>query len=64
MKELPITLLLRPTGFNTLATDVWSAAGTGQYGRAAVSALVLIALSAVPTALLVGRQTPALSARR
>lgn len=59
MKELPITLLLRPTGFNTLATDVWSAAGTGQYGRAAVSALVLIALSAVPTALLVGRQTPA-----
>jgi iron(III) transport system permease protein len=57
MKELPITLLLRPTGFTTLATDIWSATGTGQYGKAAVSSLVLIGLSAVPTALLVGRQS-------
>lgn len=57
MKELPITLLLRPTGFNTLATDIWEATGTGQYGRAAISALVLIAIAAVPTTLLLGRDS-------
>lgn len=64
MKELPITLLLRPTGFTTLATDIWTATGTGKYGSAAISALVLIALSAIPTALLVGRQAPPTSGRR
>lgn len=62
VKELPITLLLRPTGFDTLATEIWDATGAGQYGRAATSALVLIALSAVPTLILSGRnesRTPA-----
>jgi iron(III) transport system permease protein len=61
LKELPITLLLRPTGFDTLATDIWDATGAGQYGRAATSALVLIGLSAIPTMILSGRaesQTP------
>lgn len=55
LKELPITLLLRPTGFDTLATNVWDAIGAGQYGRAATSSLVLIALSAIPTMILSGR---------
>jgi iron(III) transport system permease protein len=55
LKELPITLLLRPTGFDTLATDIWDATGAGQYGRAATSALVLIAISAIPTLILTGR---------
>ncbi|MCO5228137.1 MAG: iron ABC transporter permease [Thermomicrobiales bacterium] len=57
MKELPITLLLRPTGVNTLATDIWEATGTGQYGSAAISALILISIAAVPTAVLLGRDT-------
>lgn len=57
MKELPITLLLRPTGFNTLATDIWESTGTGQYGKAAISALVLIAIAAVPTTLLLSRDS-------
>lgn len=55
LKELPITLLLRPTGFDTLATDIWDATSAGQFGRAATSALVLIALSAIPTMILSGR---------
>jgi iron(III) transport system permease protein len=55
LKELPITLLLRPTGFDTLATDIWDATGAGQYGRAATSALVMIGLSAIPTMILTGR---------
>jgi iron(III) transport system permease protein len=46
MKELPATLLLRPIGFETLATDIWTLTQVGAYSRAAVPALVLIAVSA------------------
>lgn len=56
MKELPATLLLRPTGFDTLAVDVWSAANELLYAKAAASALVLLAISAVPMYFLVLRQ--------
>ncbi|HVS13802.1 MAG TPA: iron ABC transporter permease [Thermoanaerobaculia bacterium] len=48
MKELPATLILSPIGFETLATRVWSAAGEGIYSRAALPALVLLLVSAVP----------------
>ncbi len=53
MKELPATLLLRPTGFDTLAVRIWSAANELFYARAAASALALLVLSAVPLYLLV-----------
>ena len=33
MKELPATLLLAPTGFETLATRIWSATEDGFLGR-------------------------------
>jgi iron(III) transport system permease protein len=56
MKELPITLLLRPTGLNTLAVDVWSASGELLYSAAAFSALLLLAVSSVPTFYLATRQ--------
>jgi iron(III) transport system permease protein len=55
MKELPATLLLRPTGFETLATEVWTAASVGFYSEAAVPALVLVAVSAVPLYVLTTR---------
>ena len=55
MKELPATLLLRPTEFDTLAVRIWSAADELFYARAAASALVLLALSAVPLYFLVLR---------
>ncbi|HVM10996.1 MAG TPA: iron ABC transporter permease, partial [Actinomycetota bacterium] len=42
MKELPATLLLRPTGFETLATRVWTHASVAQYARAAAPALLLL----------------------
>lgn len=56
MKELPATLLLRPTGFDTLAVDIWSAANELLYAEAAASALVLLVISAVPMYFLVLRQ--------
>lgn len=55
MKELPATLILGPLGFNTLATQVWSASSEAFFARAAAPALLLILLSSVPTAVLVLR---------
>jgi iron(III) transport system permease protein len=51
-KELPMTLILAPTGFATLATQVWGAVGDGFYARAAPSALLLVGLSLASVALL------------
>lgn len=49
MKELPATLMLRPTGFDTLATELWSRTEIAAYGSAAPYALALIALAAIPS---------------
>ncbi|MEX2425097.1 MAG: iron ABC transporter permease [Acidimicrobiia bacterium] len=53
MKELPATLLLRPTGFETLAVRIWSASSELFYTQASVAALTLVGISAVPLYLLV-----------
>ncbi len=55
MKELPATLLLRPTGFDTLAVRIWSTTNDLFYARAAAPALLLLLASAVPMYLLVIR---------
>ncbi|WP_132058375.1 ABC transporter permease [Halorussus amylolyticus] len=47
MKELPATLMLRPTGFETLVTYIWNVQEAGYYGQAAVPALVLVGVSAL-----------------
>lgn len=52
VKELPLTLLLGPTGFQTLATQIWGAATDGFYARAAAPAAVLMLLSAATVAVL------------
>jgi iron(III) transport system permease protein len=46
MKELPATLILRPIGFETLATSIWRQTSVAAYSQAAPAALLLIALSA------------------
>jgi iron(III) transport system permease protein len=48
IKELPATLILGPTGFETLATEIWSATGSGFFEGAAIPALILLGVSAVP----------------
>jgi iron(III) transport system permease protein len=53
MKELPATLMLRPTGIDTLATRLWSQTSLGAFGAAAPAALALLLLACVPAALLV-----------
>jgi len=46
VKELPATLLLRPIGFETLATEIWQGTALGAYSAVAPSALLLIAIAA------------------
>ena len=52
MKELPATLMLRPTGMDTLATQIWSAASISRFNEAAPYALILVVIAAVPTFIL------------
>ncbi len=56
LKELPATLLLSPTGFDTLAVRVWSATEEAFFTRAAIPALLLIALGSVPLAIAMIRE--------
>jgi len=52
MKELPVTLMLRPTGFETLATEIWSSAAINRFNEAAPYALILVLIAALPTFLI------------
>ena len=52
VKELPLALLLAPIGFETLATEIWDAASSGFYARAAAPAALLIAVSIASVAVL------------
>lgn len=52
MRELPATLLLRPTGFETLATHLWRVYEAGYFGRGAVPALLLVVVSGAAVALM------------
>lgn len=52
MKELPATLMLRPTGFETLATEIWNNTAIFRFSEAAPYALLLVAIAAIPTFLI------------
>jgi iron(III) transport system permease protein len=52
MKELPVTLLLHPTGTSTLATRLWGHSFVSDYAAAAPYAAALVLLAAIPTAIL------------
>jgi iron(III) transport system permease protein len=53
--ELTATLLLHPTGVNTLTTQFWAYTSELSYGAAAPYALLMVAISAVPAYLLTRR---------
>jgi iron(III) transport system permease protein len=52
MKELPATLLLRPLGFETLATHLYGEAARGTYEDAAIAALLIVLVGIVPVIVL------------
>jgi iron(III) transport system permease protein len=45
IKELPLTLMLGPTGFGTLSTRIWHATSEGLFSQAAPPALLLLLVS-------------------
>lgn len=58
MKELPLTLLVAPTGFSTLATQLWDAAREGFFAQAAVPAGFLLLVSTASLAILMRQEGP------
>ncbi len=53
MKEMPATLLLRPFGWDTLATRIFELTSEGEWERAALPALALIIAGLIPVVLLI-----------
>lgn len=47
MKELPLTLLLRPPGYETLAANVWDYTSEAMFAEAALNAFVILLFSAI-----------------
>lgn len=58
MKELPITFLLSPIGFETLALNVWSYAEEALFAEAAPYALTIMLFSAGFVGLLLSEESP------
>lgn len=56
MKELPITLLMAPLGFDTLATRIWQDSESAFLAEAGLASLLLVVLSGLLTWLFVIRQ--------
>lgn len=52
LKDLPVNLLLRPAGFDTLPVRTWLSATDGFYSQAGLPGLLLIVCAAVPLAVL------------
>jgi iron(III) transport system permease protein len=57
MKELPATLLLRPTRVSTLAVEIWDARETAQWGQLGLASVVLVAVAGALTWVLVIRHS-------
>ena len=60
LKELPIVLLLRPFGFDTLSVRVWQLTADSRYEMAGLPALTIVLVAMVPVVLLFrgGDQAP------
>jgi iron(III) transport system permease protein len=57
MKELPITLMTRPFGFETLALRVFEMTAEGEWTRAALPSVMIVAVGILPVVLLARRVT-------
>lgn len=55
MKEMPATLLLRPFGWDTLAVRIYEMTSEGEWERAALPAITLVAAGLLPVMILVWR---------
>ena len=55
LKEMPATLLMRPFGWDTLAVRVFELTSEGEWARAALPALTLVAVGLLPVIVLIRR---------
>ena len=55
MKELPITLMTRPFGFNTLAVRIYELSSEGLWQLAALPALAIVLVGLIPVVILILR---------
>jgi iron(III) transport system permease protein len=55
MKEMPITLITRPFGWDTLAVRVFEMTSEGEWERAALPAVAIVLVGLIPAALLTRR---------
>jgi iron(III) transport system permease protein len=55
MKEMPITLMTRPFGWDTLAVKIFELTSEGEWERAAIPAVVLVLCGLIPVILLVAK---------
>lgn len=55
MKEMPITLIVRPFGWDTLAIRVFEMTSEGEWERAALPAIAIVLAGLIPVALLTRR---------
>lgn len=53
MKEMPITLMVRPFGWDNLAVRIFEMVSEGQWQRAALPSVALVALGLVPVVMMV-----------
>ncbi|KAB0547802.1 iron ABC transporter permease [Pseudomonas argentinensis] len=58
LKEMPATLLMRPFGWDTLAVRIFEMTSEGEWARAALPALTLVAVGLLPVILLIRRSAP------
>lgn len=59
MKEMPITLMMRPFGWDTLATRVFELTSEGEYARAALPSLAIALAGLIPVIALTRRSRDA-----
>jgi iron(III) transport system permease protein len=53
VKEMPITLMTRPFGWDTLAVKIYELTSEGEWERAALPGLYLVLVSIIPVILLI-----------
>ena len=58
MKELPVTLILRPSGFETIVTQIWRAQETALYQYAVVPTLLLLVISGLSMVVILTQEGP------
>jgi len=56
VKEMPITLMTRPFGWDTLAVRIFEMTSEGEWQRAALPALAIVLVALVPMVLLTGQK--------